>query len=134
EAALRRGAHNLTIGGDVRRHAVDVRSQPDPRGTLTFTGALTGDAFADFLLGAPAASALAYSDTSTRLRGRAYDAYVSDDWRVRSTLTLNLGVRWEYESPYTEAADRLVNLAVAPGFAAIAPVTAGSSSRSLIEP
>jgi len=134
DVSIRRGLHTYTIGGDLRRNRFDMHSQPDPRGTLTFTGALTGDAFADFLLGVPAASALAYSDTSTRLRGSAYDAYVSDDWRVYSTLTLNLGVRWEYESPYTEAADRLVNLAVAPGFSAIAPVTAGSSSRSLIEP
>jgi hypothetical protein len=134
DVSIRRGLHTVTVGGDLRRNRFDMHSQPDPRGTLTFTGAFTGQAFADFLIGLPAASALAYSDASTRLRGAAYDAYFSDDWRATATLTLNLGVRWEYESPYTEAGDRLVNLGVAPGFAAITPVTASDANRSLIAP
>ena len=45
---------------------------------------------------------------------------------MSSSLTVNLGVRWEYESPITEAQDRLVNLDVAPGFRAVQPVVAGS--------
>ena len=134
DVSIRRGLHTFTIGGDLRRNLFDLHSQPDPRGTLTFTGIFTGDAFADFLLGLPAASALAYGETATRLRGRAGDAYVTDDWRATPTLTLNLGVRWEYESPYTEAADHLVNLEVAPGFAAITPVAASQANRSLIAP
>ena len=132
--SIRRGLHTFTIGGDLRRNLFDLHSQPDPRGTLTFTGIFTGDALADFLVGLPAASALAYGETATRLRGGAGDAYVTDDWRATPTLTLNLGVRWEYESPYTEAADHLVNLEVAPGFAAITPVAASQANRSLIAP
>ncbi len=54
----------------------------------------------------------------------SYDAYVNDDWRVNAGLTLNLGVRWEYESPFTEAEGRLVNLDLAPDFSAAAPVKA----------
>jgi hypothetical protein len=108
EALLKRGRHDLTMGGDVRRNRFDMSSQPDPRGTLAFTGVATGNAFADFLLGIPATSAIAFGDTGTRLRGSAYDAYFTDDWRL-SGLTLNLGVRWEYEAPYTEASGRLVS-------------------------
>jgi hypothetical protein len=44
------------------------------------------------------------------------EAYFNDDYRVSPVLTLNLGVRWEYESPITEAQGRLVNLELAPGF------------------
>jgi hypothetical protein len=106
ETLLKRGRHDLTMGGDLRRILSDVSSQPDPRGALTFTGAATGNALADFLLGAPATSAIAFGDTVTRLRGAAYDAYFTDDWRL-SGLTLNLGVRWEYEAPFTEASGRL---------------------------
>src|SRR5262249_38930194 len=74
EAPMRRGLHTLTAGADLRRHGVDIQSQPDPRGTLTFTGSASGVAFADFLLGIPAASSLAFSETFTRLHGRSYDA------------------------------------------------------------
>ena len=41
---------------------------------------------------------------------------------MRSGFTLNVGVRWEYGAPITELYGRLVNLDVAPGFAAVAPV------------
>src|SRR6185503_12727050 len=53
-----------------------------------------------------------------------YFAYVKDDYRVSPSLTLNLGVSWEYETPITEARDRLVNLDVAPDFSSVAPVLA----------
>jgi len=42
-----------------------------------------------------------------------YDAYVNDDWRVSPSLTLNMGMRWEYGAPITEKYGRLVNLDVA---------------------
>ena len=102
EAMLKHGGHNLTMGGDIRRNGVDVSSQSDPRGSLAFTGAATGEGFADFLLGLPATSTIAFREIPTRLRGGAYDAYFTDDWRI-SNLTMNLGVRWEYESPLTAA-------------------------------
>ena len=125
EISLRRGRHTITAGGDLRRTRYDLVSQPDPRGTLAFTGAASGHAFGDFLLGVPATSSIAFGPEPARLRNMAYDAYVSDDWRI-SGLTLTLGLRWEYEAPYTEAAGRLANLDVAPGFGAIAPVTPGN--------
>src|SRR5205085_4620488 len=58
--------------------------------------------------------------------------FVTDDWRVKSWLTLNLGVRWEYEAPITERRGRLVNLNMAPGFASAMPVIAGTPHESLI--
>jgi hypothetical protein len=133
EASLKRGPHNLTLGGDFRLNHVDVASQPNPRGTLTFTGAETGVAFADFLLGVPTASAIAFGNTDTRLRDITTDLYANDDWRLRPGLTLNLGLRWEYEAPFTEASGDLVNLDVTPGFTAISPVLATHPVGSLTD-
>jgi hypothetical protein len=129
EALVQRRRHNIKAGGGWRWDAVDVSSQPDPRGTLTFTGAATGSAFADFLLGIPATSSIGFGESATRLRGAAFDAFVNDDFRIGAGITMSIGLRWEYEAPFTEKAGRLVNLDAAPDFSAVRPVVA-----SLIRP
>lgn len=116
--------HSITIGTDFRPQHVNVVSQQDPRGTFSFTGAATGSDLADFLLGIPATSSIAFGNAEKELRANNADAYVVDDWRVTPTLTVNAGVRWEFESPFTEIGNRLVNLDVAPGFTAATAVLA----------
>jgi outer membrane receptor protein involved in Fe transport len=131
DAYLSRGRHTFTIGGDIRRHHVDILSQQDPRGAFTFTGSATGSDFADFLLGIPSTSQIAYGNADKYLRGFSYDAYITDDWRVGPSLTITAGARWEYESPLSERFGRLVNLDVAPGFKAISPVVASDPTGAL---
>jgi trimeric autotransporter adhesin len=122
EAYWSHGRHNFTFGGDVRRVAVDIESQQNPRGAFTFTGVLTGSDFADFLLGVPATSSIAFGNADKNLRAYSSDAYIDDDWRFSPTLTMKLGARWEYDSPMVESQGRLVNLAITPGFTAATPV------------
>ncbi len=132
--AVYRGHHNITAGGDVRKQEFNDFFQQDPRGTFTFTGAATqgpastvttgGSDLADFLVGVPDTSSIAFGNADKYLRQPVYDLYVSDDWRILSDLTINIGMRWEYGAPITELFGRLVNLDVAPGFASAAPVLA----------
>ena len=68
--------------------------------------------------------------TST-FASRSRVRFITDDWKVRPSITLTLGVRWEYESPIMEKYGRLVNLDIPPGFASATPVVA-SPSDSLI--
>jgi hypothetical protein len=126
-----RGRHGWTFGGGMRAQRFDVLSQQNARGTFGFTGAATGFDVSDFLLGLPQTSAIAFGNADKRLRSAVSEAYVNDDWRVSASLTLNLGLRWEYESPITEAEQRLVNLDIAPGFAAASPVLASRPVGSL---
>ena len=133
------GRHNVLYGGDFRSQEFNSLSQANPRGTFQFTGLATsdivnnvpvpgtGNAFADFLLGVPDTSALSFGNADKYFRSKMIDAFVNDDWRVGPSLTLNLGVRWDYGSPITEKYNRLVNLDVAPGFAAITPVVANAN-------
>jgi trimeric autotransporter adhesin len=125
------GRHTITFGGEARRHHNDIVSQQDPRGTFTFTGAATGSDFGDFLLGLPQLSSIAFGNPDKFFRNNSYAAYVTDDWRLSPSFTMNLGVRWEYESPITERFGRLVNLDIAPGFTAVAPVLAEDGSGTL---
>lgn len=135
--------HNVTFGGDYRWQQFNTISQSNPRGTFTFSGsatsqivnrvpiAATGFDFADLLLGIPDASAIAFGNADKYLRATQPDLFFEDNWNVRAGITLLLGLRWEYTSPITEKYDRLVNLDVAPGFAAIAPVLASDPKGTL---
>ncbi|HEX4006393.1 MAG TPA: carboxypeptidase-like regulatory domain-containing protein [Acidobacteriaceae bacterium] len=126
------GRHNVTIGSDYRREEFNYLSQQNPRGAFVFTGAATaaggstvsgsGSDFADFLLGIPDTSAIAYGNADKYFRENVYAEYVTDDWRIRPEFTLNAGLRWEYGAPITELLGRLVNLDVASQFSAVAPV------------
>ena len=125
------GRHNVTFGSDFRREEFNYDSQQNPRGAFVFTGAATssngdiaatGSDFADFLLGIPDTSSIAYGNAQKYFRESVYDDYVTDDWRIKPEFTLNVGIRWEYGAPITELLGRLVNLDIAPDFTAAAPV------------
>jgi len=129
--------HSVTFGGDFRRQEFNEFTEQNPRGTFVFTGAVTeapgsspavvpttGSDLADFLLGIPDTSQLAYGNPEKYFRTSAYDAYITDEFRVQPTLTINAGMRWEYGAPMTELFGRMVNLDIAPRFAAAAPVLA----------
>jgi hypothetical protein len=126
-----RGRHNFTLGGDFRRQEFNYFSQQNPRGTFTFTGAATGSDFGDFAAGLPDAAAIAYGNADKYLRQSVYDAYFTDDWRLKPEFTLNIGVRWEYGAPITELKNRLVNLDVAPNFTNVKPVLASNPTGPL---
>ena len=130
------GKHNLRFGGDYRRVHRDFLAGSNATGSFTFTGLFsadfaqdpnTGSAAADFLLGYPQATTLNSSLAKTYLRDNVFDAYAQDDWRVRSSLTLNYGLRWEYFAPYTEKFGHLamVDTNPASGFTQQLEVNAG---------
>jgi hypothetical protein len=135
------GQHNFTFGGDFRRQQINPLSDSNARGAFTFTGqttsqilngvaaAGTGFDFADFLLGRPDTSSLQYGNPDKYFRANAYDVYMTDDWRLSTKLSLNMGIRWDYTTPITELYNRIVNLDIAPGFTAIAPVLPGQTGR-----
>jgi len=125
------GGHNLSFGGDFRRQEYNLLSQQDPRGAFTFTGAAAGSDFAGFLFGVPDTSSIAFGNADKYFRSSTYEAYVNDDWRLSPGFTLNMGVRWEYWSPITEKYGRLVNLDIASGFTAEAPVVASNPTGSV---
>ena len=126
-----RGHHNITAGGDLRKQQYNDYFQQDPRGSFTFTGGATGSDLADFLIGVPDTSSIAFGNADKYFRQTVYDAYATDDWRVLPILTINAGIRWEYGAPMTELQDRLVNLDVAPGFTQVAPVLSSDPVGSL---
>jgi trimeric autotransporter adhesin len=146
-----RGKHNLRFGGDYRRILQSFRSAKNAEGSFVFSGLETsefapgsiqpvndtGYDFADFLLGRPQQTSLQSGTSSYNFRSNSFDLFAQDDYRIFSKLSLNLGFRYEYNSPFTEANNQIANLDVAPGFTAAVPVLAGGNSgfgNSLIHP
>lgn len=134
-ALIYHSKHNITIGGEIRKQEYNQNSQQNPRGGFTFTGAATqgaiagaanGSDLADFLVGIPDGSQIAFGNADKYLREPVYSLYFQDDWRVLHTLTLNVGARWDYSAPITELFGRLVNLDVSNGFTQVAPVLASN--------
>jgi trimeric autotransporter adhesin len=154
------GKHNLRFGGEYRRLWTDARNNSNPFGSFTFTGvgtALlvntgdpahpqaavpgTGYDFADFLMGKAQQTSIQYSPLEYSFLANSWNAFVQDDWRVRGNLTLDLGLRYEYQGPYKEVHGQLVNLDVQPGFTAVAAVLpntvgpySGFFNSSLVKP
>lgn len=114
-----RGRHTWKTGIQWLHNEVNYLQSNLPRGAYTFTGALTrdlgnpgatGDAFADFLLGLPQNTSRTSGFAQGYLRQNTYAGYFQDDWRVARNLTVNLGMRYEYFAPFTDARGQMLNL------------------------
>jgi hypothetical protein len=125
------GRHNITAGFDFRLIHTDFTSLTNAAGNFTFNGVFsrqyptttngTGADFADLLLGYPSAGTLT---TTTKLYDfvKYYAGYIQDDFRMNSKLTLNFGLRYEFETGLAEANNHIVT-----GFdkTALNPIAAG---------
>jgi hypothetical protein len=123
------GKQTITYGFGFQRRQNNTLADSNARGTFNFTGLQTGYDLADFLLSLPyQTSAVTYlnGNNSRYLRETTLSAFATDDYRFRSNLTINAGVRWEYFSPYTEKYGQMANLDFAPGFTAVAQVVPGT--------
>jgi hypothetical protein len=113
------GKHTLKWGGDFRRRQLTVYQTNQGNGRFNFSPAFTdsrqgtgGDTMASFLLGYPTSTVHDYTFNWPGERGSEFGLYLADDWRITRKLTLNLGFRWDYYSPFSEVANRWANFNV----------------------
>jgi len=76
------------------------QNTPPYRGQFNFDGRYSGNAFADYLLGASSFTSRNTRNALNENVNSRYFAYVQDDWNVNAHLTVNVGVRYEYEAPF----------------------------------
>lgn len=117
-ANLTKITSHLTVkfGGEFRKLFINFSQYGFPAGQFNFDQTWTqqvlnsangtGSPFASFLLGLTSSGQI--TEEPTAADTSAYSAlYIQDDWKVTKTLTVNLGMRWEVESPRTERFNRL---------------------------
>ncbi len=100
------GAHTIKFGAQLHVDQVNERPNATFNGTFNINGTETGSALADFLIGVPSN----YTQSSGQpfyLRNRYLGLFGQDSWRMRSDLTLNFGVRWDYIMPFWEKYNQL---------------------------
>jgi hypothetical protein len=105
-----RGVHTIKTGFDWIGFQLNYLHNNLARGSYLYTGAYTGEALADFLLGFPQDTSRDIGNTQAYMRQNSFGGYVQDDWRINPRLTLNLGLRYEYVTPFTETRGNLLNL------------------------
>ena len=101
------GRHSMKFGVDIRREAMRIAFINRPNGDLTFSGGLSGNAAADFLLGFPAQARATTQQAIQEGYGWLFAGYAQDEFRITSRLTLNLGVRYELPTPFIDVNDAI---------------------------
>ena len=102
-----RGPHVVKSGVELRRDRIALAFINRPNGNFTFNGQYTGSALADFLLGMPQQYRQASGDPHMDGHTWTTSLYVQDDWRLRPTLTVQAGLRYERAAPFVERGDKL---------------------------
>src|SRR5262245_36946740 len=115
-----KGAHSLKTGAGVIDRNFTVYQSNQPLGAMTFNTTLTanaagtgGNSIASFVLGYPQQVSRIVSLFYPHYNTMEPFVYVQDDWRATSNLTINIGVRYDVFTPYTEQDDHLVNVDLA---------------------
>jgi hypothetical protein len=148
-----KGKHSLKLGYEFEYIWMEVQDSNPLYGSFTFnkgysvcpasagtTNCPTGNSavadtyWADFLFGTPGAYSLS-TYWITHLHQNMQSAYIQDDWKVSPKLTMNLGMRWEYGSPYSERNGNLSNfnpvtgtmLTLDPGYTTSAATCGGTT-------
>ncbi len=100
-----RGRHLAKFGFDARILQQNAYRDVESRGFINFIG-FTGNALAELLMGLATDSGIAVLDNPQHLRTHSYGFFANDTWRIRPNLTLNLGLRYEYNTPAVDAQNR----------------------------
>ena len=107
-----RGKHALKFGGELHRDSFTGGAYAGGRGRLKFLGGgafPTSTPLEDFFAGVPAVGQVLIGDPTRHIHNWSEGGFLQDDWRVTGNITVNLGLRYEYNGVIKEDHDLLGN-------------------------
>ncbi len=96
-----KGKHSIKFGGVVHDDQIINKLAGANNGAFTFNGSETGIDFADFLLGAPSVYSQG-AQLPLHMHAINFGIFAEDSWRLRPSLTVNYGLRWDVPKPWSE--------------------------------
>ncbi len=103
------GAHTMKWGLDIRRFLFNSFFTSNGRGSFRFDGRFTGHTIADMLLGAAFQGERNLGEPFHNAKTFSSGYYFQDDWKITPKLTLNLGLRYEFNLPPIENTDKMAS-------------------------
>ena len=104
-----RGSHFVKFGGELRFDNYNQDGNQFARGSAGFANNIaTGNGFADYLLGYIQAWSYASGLAVARLHALSQSYYLNDTWKLKPSVTLNVGLRYEFTPPWTDSGNRQI--------------------------
>jgi Carboxypeptidase regulatory-like domain len=103
-----KGRHTVKAGGEYRPQQFNEYVSP-MFGSYGFTNRFSGHAYSDFLLGLPNSTSRTYARDSQAGRTWFLSGFIQDDFKVSQRLTLNYGLRYEFDHPAVDTFDTVAN-------------------------
>ena len=107
-----KGTHTVRFGVDLARYRFNVLGNYAARGADTVQTQATGYGFADYMLGELEQTFKSFTEANAQFRQTSQGYFITDSWKVRSNLTVEVGLRYELNPPYSDKNNSFTNVEV----------------------